>query len=321
MRYLSGIQPSGIQHLGNYFGAMRQHIARQEEHESYFFVADYHALTSVTEPDKLRGYVRDLVLDYLAVGLDPEKVALFRQSDVPEVTELMWILSTVTGMGLMERGHSYKDKTAKGLSPNLALFSYPVLMAADILLYDAERVPVGNDQVQHLEVTRDIAQSFNHKFGEVFVLPEGEYDEVAAIVPGTDGQKMSKSYGNTICMFDSKKSIKKSIMTDIVTDSKTVEEPKDPDTNTIYQLYRLVASNEELLEMADRMRAGGYGYGDAKKALLERLLEYFGPFRERREKLEKQPDIVEQTLAVGAEKASKTARATMDRVRRAVGLA
>ena len=319
MRYLSGIQPSGIQHLGNYFGAMRQHVARQDEHECCYFIADYHALTSITDPNELRRYVSELVLDYLAVGLDPEKVALFRQSDVPEVTELMWILSSVTGMGLMERCHSYKDKISKGLSPSLGLFSYPVLMAADILLYDAERVPVGKDQKQHLEVTRDIAQSFNHRFGEVFVLPQEEYDKIAAVVPGTDGQKMSKSYNNTIRMFDSKKALKKSL-NQIVTDSLGVEDPKAPDTNTIYLLYRLVASDAERQNMADRMRAGGYGYGDAKKALLEKLLDYFGPFRELREKLEKQPDIVEKTLAVGAEKARKTARATMDRVRQAVGL-
>lgn len=320
MRYLSGIQSSGTLHLGNYFGAMRQHVARQDEHECYYFIADYHALTTVEDPDALRASTRAAVLDYLAVGLDPEKVALFRQSDVPVVTELTWILSTVTSMGLLQRCHSFKDKVAQGITPSHGLFAYPVLMAADILLYNADRVPVGQDQVQHLEVTRDIAESFNRKFGDVFVLPSGEFDSVAAVVPGTDGQKMSKSYGNTIPMFESEKKIRKAVMKEIVTDSKGVDEAKDPDTNTIYLLYKLVASDDDAQAMAQRMRSGGHGYGDEKKRLLEKILEYFRPFRERREELEKSDSIVEDTLALGAEKARKTAQETMERVRKAIGL-
>lgn len=319
MRYLSGIQPSGVLHLGNYFGAMRQHVARQEEHDCYYFIADYHSLTTVHEADRLREYVRGVTLDYLAVGLDPEKVAFFRQSDVPEVTELAWILSTVTGMGLLERCHSYKDKIARGISPSHGLFAYPVLMASDILIYDSERVPVGKDQIQHIEVTRDIVQSFNHRYGDTLVLPEPEVEDTTAVVPGTDGQKMSKSYGNTIEMFAEKKRLKKSIM-GIVTDSLGVEEPKDPETNTIYQLHGLMASPEEQAELAERFRAGGMGYGDAKKALLEKTLEVFGPFRERREELEKDPDRVEDILREGGRKARQTARGVLDRVRLAVGL-
>ncbi|MBI4586596.1 MAG: tryptophan--tRNA ligase [Planctomycetes bacterium] len=319
MRYLSGIQPSGPLHLGNYFGAMRQHVARQNEHQCFYFIADFHALTTVQDPKLLSGYVRGVALDYLACGLDPEKVAFFRQSDVSEVTELAWILSTVTPMGLLERCHSYKDKVAKGISPSHGLFAYPVLMAADILIYDSNRVPVGKDQVQHVEVACDIAQSFNHRFGPTLVIPEHEVEEATAVVPGIDGQKMSKSYGNTIEMFAPEKNLKKAVMA-IVTDSKTVEEPKNPEENIVYQLYSLMAGREEAEAMAGRFRAGGYGYGEAKKALLEKIIEYFGPFRRRREEIARDPATVENILQRGAEKARQAASQTMDRVRRAAGL-
>ncbi len=319
MRYLSGIQPSGTLHLGNYFGAMRQHVARQEANECYYFIADYHSLTSVRDPDVLRQNVVEVTLDYLACGLDPSRAVLFRQSDVPQVLELSWVLSTITSMGLLERCHSYKDKIAKGIESSHGLFSYPVLMAADILLYDSERVPVGKDQVQHLEVTRDIAQRFNHLYGETLVVPEAEVEALTAAVPGTRGEKMSKSYDNTIEMFAAKKKLKKSVM-GIVTDSKTVEEPKDPEGNTVYQLYQLVASPEEIAAMAERFRAGGFGYGDAKKELLARILEYFGPLREKREELAKDTEIVTDVLADGAKRARAVADRTLERVRKAVGI-
>ncbi len=321
MRYLSGIQPSGTLHLGNYFGAMRQHVARQEANECYYFIADYHSLTSVRDPDVLRQNVVEVTLDYLACGLDPSRAVLFRQSDVPQVLELSWVLSTITSMGLLERCHSYKDKVAKGIESSHGLFSYPVLMAADIILYDSERVPVGKDQVQHLEVTRDIAQRFNHLYGETLVVPEAEVEALTAVVPGIDGKKMSKSSdnNNTIEMFAAKKQLEKSVMR-IVTDSKTVEEPKDPEENTVYQLYHLVASSEEAAAMAERFRAGGYGYGDAKKELLARILEYFGPLREKREDLAKDKEIVTDVLADGAKRARAVADRTLERVHKAVGI-
>ena len=320
MRYLSGIQPSGTLHLGNYFGAMRQHVARQEANECYYFIADYHSLTSVRDPAVLRQNVVDVTLDYLACGLDPGRAVLFRQSDVPQVLELSWVLSTITSMGLLERCHSYKDKVAKGIESSHGLFSYPVLMAADIILYDSERVPVGKDQVQHLEVTRDIAQRFNHLYGETLVVPEAEVEALTAVVPGTDGKKMSKSYdNNTIEMFAAKKQLKKSVMR-IVTDSKTVEEPKDPEGNTVYQLYHLVASPEEVAAMAERFRAGGLGYGDAKKELLARILEYFEPLREKREELAKDTAAVMDVLADGAKRARAVADRTLERVHKAVGI-
>ncbi len=319
MRYLSGIQPTGELHLGNYFGAMRQHVARQDEHTCFYFIADYHALTTIHDRATLQEYVRGVALDYLAVGLDPEKVAFFRQSDVPEVTELAWILSTVTGMGLLERCHSYKDKIARGIAPSHGLFAYPVLMAADILIYDSDRVPVGKDQVQHIEVTRDLAQSFNNRFGETLVIPEAEVESSTASVPGTDGQKMSKSYGNAISMFAPPKKLKKAIM-GIVTDSRTVEEPKDPEGNSAFELYRLMASPEETEALAERFRAGGYGYGEAKKALLEKTLEYFDEARARRVELAADPERVEDILRKGVEKAQASAQATMTRVREATGI-
>jgi tryptophanyl-tRNA synthetase len=319
LRYLSGLQPSGTLHLGNYFGAMRQHIRSQDEHEGFYFIADYHALTTIRDPAEMRRNVLGVALDYLALGLDPERTVFFRHSEVPEVTELQWILSTITPMGLLERCHSYKDKIARGIPPDHGLFAYPVLMAADILIYDSHRVPVGKDQVQHIEVTRDIAQRFNHLYGETLVVPEYQVEEATAVVPGIDGQKMSKSYANTIDMFAPETQLKKAIGR-IVTDSKTVEEPKDPESSIIFQLYQLMASPEERQLMAERFRGGGYGYGEAKQELLRKILEYFGPYRKRRDELARDPQAVFALLAAGARKARDTAARTMDRVRRAVGL-
>ena len=327
MRFLSGIQPSGVLHLGNYFGAIRQHIASQQEvaaqgGDCFYFIADYHALTTIRCADELREHVLGVALDYLALGLDPEQSVFFRQSDVPEVQELAWILSTVTPMGLLERCHSYKDKTARGIAADHGLFAYPVLMAADILIYDANKVPVGKDQIQHVEVTRDIAQRLNHIYGggeDILVLPEAQVETTAAAVPGIDGQKMSKSYDNTIEIFASEKRLKKKIGS-IQTDSKGLEEPKEPEGNTVYELYKLVATPEEQQAMAEKFRAGGYGYGHAKGELRERILETFAPFRSRREELAADPAEVYAILARGAERARETARATVDRVYRAVGL-
>jgi len=319
MRYLSGIQPSGVLHIGNYFGAMRRQVARQSEHECFYFIADYHALTTVRDPDALRKNVLDVALDYLAIGLDPSRTVFFRQSDVPEVVELSWILSTITSMGLLERCHSYKDKVARNIEATHGLFSYPVLMAADILIYDSERVPVGKDQKQHIEVTRDIAGTFNTLYGETLVIPEPEIEESTAVVPGVDGQKMSKSYGNTIEMFSPEKKVRKAVAS-IVTDSKTVEEPKEPEGNIILALYSLVATPEEKAEMARRLRAGGYGYGDAKKELATKLLEHFGPARERREELARDLPRVKDILEDGARRARAVAGRTLERVYQRVGL-
>ena len=262
-RILTGIQPTGTLHLGNYFGAMRPAIALQEEGEAFYFIADYHALTTVQEPARLREYNRGVALDFLACGLDPARASFFLQSDVPQVTELAWILSTVTPMGLLERAHSYKDKIARGVAASHGLFAYPVLMAADILLYDSDVVPVGKDQKQHLEITRDLAVKFNETFGETFKLPQPRIQEHTAIVPGLDGQKMSKSYNNTIEIFADEKTMRKKIM-GLVTDSTPVEAPKNPDDSTVVALYRLVASPEDVAKMEDDFRAGGVGYGDFK---------------------------------------------------------
>ena len=279
MRSLSGIQPSGILHIGNYFGAIRQFVEFQNQYEGFYFIANYHALTSSPEGESLKRNTIEVVLDYLALGLDPEKSTLFIQSDVPEHTELAWILSNVTPMGLLERAHSYKDKTAKGIKPNLGLFTYPVLMAADILMYDPDIVPVGKDQKQHVEITRDIAIKFNETFDrEVFKLPQDKILETVAVVPGTDGDKMSKSYGNVINMFLSRKEIKKQIMS-IVTDSTPLEEPKNPDNN-ITKLYSLFASEAEVEQLKERFLAGNFGYGHAKNELLDKFMDYFTPFRE-----------------------------------------
>lgn len=319
MRILTGIQPSGTPHIGNYFGAMRQIINIQDKGETFIFLADYHSLTTAPEPEQLRKNVLELTLNYLSCGVDPEKAILFRQSDVPQVCELTWILNNVTPVGLLERAHSYKDKIAKGFAPNNGLFSYPVLMASDILIYQSNLVPVGKDQKQHLEITRDIAIKFNNQYGEVFTIPEELIPEEVAIVPGTDGQKMSKSYNNTIPIFGKEKEIKKAIM-NVVTDCKALEEPKDPDNCNVVALYKLVATPAELEEMKERYRAGGYGYGHAKLALFDKLWAYFEPMRKRRAELEQNLDYVWSVLAKGAEKAGAEAEKTMDKVRRAVGL-
>lgn len=318
-RSLSGIQPSGTLHLGNYFGAMKQFIENQDKYEGFYFVADYHSLTSLTKPELLRESTKNIILDYLALGLDPEKCTLFLQSDVPEHVELSWLLSNVTPVGLMERGHSYKDKIAKGLFPNTGLLTYPILMAADILIYDSDVVPVGKDQKQHLEMARDIAMKFNQQYGvEFFKLPEPLIMENLAVVPGTDGQKMSKSYGNTINMFAPKNVLKKQVMS-IVTDSAELEAPKNPDNN-ISQLYKLFVSEEKYQEMRAKFMAGGYGYGHAKKELLEAILEYFKDARARREELEKNPEYIEEVLRKGALKAREIARKKITEAKQIVGL-
>jgi tryptophanyl-tRNA synthetase len=319
MRILSGIQPSGRLHIGNFFGAMRQHLALQQDNEAYYFIASYHALTTVQDPAQMRQLIRDVATDYLAMGLDPQKTALFRQQDVPQVTELTWILSCVTPMGLLERAVSYKDKIAQGLSPNHGLFAYPVLQAADILIYLSHLVPVGQDQRQHIEMTRDIATKFNNQFGEVFVVPDAYILDSAAVVPGVDGRKMSKSYGNEIGMFEEPRALKKKVM-GIVTDSKGVEEPKDPETSTPFLLLRLMAPPEETAEWAERYRRGGVGYGEVKKRVLDLLEETFAPYRERRHELERDPGYVEDVLADGGRRARAVARGVMERVREAVGL-
>ncbi len=317
-RSLSGIQPSGVLHIGNYFGAIKQFIENQDKTDGFYFIVDYHALTSLSDVESLRKNTYDVVLDFLALGLDPEKSTIYIQSDIPECTELAWILSNLTPMGLLERAHSYKDKLAKGIAANVGLFTYPVLMAADILLYDAHIVPVGKDQKQHLEITRDIATKFNLQYGETFVVPEPQIIENLATVPGTDGQKMSKSYGNTIEMFASKKNLKKQIMS-VVTDSTPLEDPKNPDNN-ITTLYKLFASSEKVEEMRQKFIAGGYGYGHAKNELLEAVLEYFKEARERREELVKNPEYVEAVLKKGRDKARSIARAKIKLVKETVGL-
>lgn len=320
-RILTGIQPSGILHIGNYFGAMKASIELQNQNpgDTYLFIADLHSLTVNPKPEDLRMRIRRLALDYLACGLDPEKTAFFRQSDIQGVCELTWILNTITGLGLLERAHSYKDKVAKGFIPNNGLFSYPVLMAADILLYKSNAVPVGKDQKQHLEITRDIAIKFNQMYQEVFVIPEPIISESVAVIPGTDGQKMSKSYNNTIELFGNEKAIRKKIMS-IPTDSTPMEDPKDPDKCNIFALFKLFSNERQIADLAAKYRAGNFGYGHAKQALFEAYMDYFAPMRRRREELEKEPGYIDEVLRKGAEKANAVAAQTVDEVYRAVGL-
>ncbi|MBM4164066.1 MAG: tryptophan--tRNA ligase [Lentisphaerae bacterium] len=320
MRILSGIQPSGKLHLGNYFGMMRPALRLQEKGEAYLFIANYHALTTVDDPEQLRQGTLDVAIDFLACGLDPSRAVFFRQSDVPEVHELAWLLSTVTPVGLLERCHSYKDKLAKGFAPSHALFAYPVLMAADILIYQSNLVPVGRDQKQHVEVTRDIAIKFNNQFGAVFTIPDPVIADEVAVVPGLDGQKMSKSYGNTIELFGDLKETRGRIMK-IVTDSTPLEAPKNPDTCTIFALYKLFVCETDRDALAQLYRAGGMGYGHAKKALFEAFEATFAPFRKRRDELAADRGYVEGVLRLGAEKARAEARQTLDRARAAVGIA
>ncbi len=320
MRILSGIQPSGALHLGNYFGMMRPAIELQERGEAFYFIADYHSLTSLTDAAERRRNTRDVALDFLACGLDPARTVFFKQSDVPEVTELSWLLSTVTPMGLLERCHSYKDKTARGLAASHGLFAYPVLMAADILIYDSNLVPVGRDQKQHVEVTRDVAVKFNLAYGETFVIPEPEIRDEVATVPGLDGQKMSKSYGNTIEIFAGEKAARKKIMS-IVMDSRTPQEPKpDADKNIAAQLLKLVAPPAVYSDFEDRLRAGGLGYGDLKKKLFESYWEHFAAARQKRAELAANPDHVDDILRAGAARARALATSVLKRARRACGL-
>lgn len=320
-RILTGIQPSGIPHIGNYFGAMKQCIDLQNgnEGECFLFIADYHSMTTNPKPEDLKQRIERLAVDFLACGINPEKTVFFRQSDVPEVCELTWILNCITGLGLLERAHSYKDKIAKGFQPNNGLFSYPVLMASDILIYRSDLVPVGKDQKQHLEMTRDIAIKFNQTYGETFVIPDEKISESVSVIPGLDGQKMSKSYNNTIEIFGEEKAMRKKFMS-IKTDSKSVEEVKDPDTSSIFQLYRLFATPDQVEEMRRKYLAGGYGYGHAKQALYEAYLDYFAPMRKRREELMANMDYVHAILKSGGERARAEAVRTMDIVRKRVGL-
>lgn len=320
MRVLSGIQPTGRFHWGNYFGAIRQYIALQENEQAFYFIADLHALTTVRDPQVLRQNSWDAAVDLLALGLDPLQAKLFLQSDVPEVTELTWLLMTVTQMHLLEKCHAYKDKKARGIAADAGLFTYPVLMAADIMLYDSDLVPVGHDQVQHIEVTRDLGQRFNHLYdSEVFVLPSARVLDDSAKVPGTDGEKMSKSYNNTIELFLPEKQLKKKINS-IKTDSKTVEESKDPESCPVFALYRLFANESDRASLAERYRAGGMGYGEAKKLVLEAALEYFGPARQRRTELESRPDDVRDVLNQGASAARAKGQEVLHRAKSACGL-
>lgn len=319
MRILSGIQPSGVLHIGNYFGMIRRAIALQAEGEAFYFIANYHALTSLRDPDALRKNSRRVAVDFLACGFDPDRGALFMQSDVPAVTELAWILSTVAPMGLLERAHSYKDKLARGMAASVGLFSYPVLMAADILIYDSDVVPVGKDQKQHIEITRDLAVKMNETYGQILKLPEPRIHAETETVPGIDGLKMSKSYGNNIDIFGEEKETRKRVMS-IVTDSAPVEAPKDHATSTIFQLYSLFASKNEIAEMREKFQKGGTGYGDFKKQLFEKLWEYFAPMRKRREEILADKLYVDNVLVRGARRANEVADDVMTRVRSAVGL-
>ncbi len=321
MRTLTGLQPSGVLHVGNYFGAMRPAVQLQEEGEAFYFVADYHAMTTTHDAAELRENVRGVAVDFLACGLNPEKSVFWRQSDVPEVCELTWILSTVCPMGLLERCHSYKDKIAKGIAASHALFAYPVLMAADILLYDSNQVPVGEDQKQHLEVTRDLVIKINERYGEgTLILPEALIPEAVAKVPGLDGQKMSKSYNNTLPIFGEEKPLRKTVMR-IVTDSTPVEDPKPTDGSVILELYKLFAGETDYEQMIADYQAGGFGYGEFKKRLWEAYWDFFAPMRARREELLADPGYVDKVLADGAARAREEAERVLTRVRKAVGLA
>ncbi len=318
-RILSGIKPTGPLHIGNYFGMMRPAIAWQEKGEALYFIADYHALTTLRDPELLRKYSRDVALDFLACGLNPKHATLFKQSDVPQVCELTWILSTLTPMPMLENSHAYKAHVARGGTPNVGIFAYPVLMAIDILIYDSDIVPVGRDQKQHVEITRDLAVKFNQSFGEIFKVPEPSILPDVETIPGLDGQKMSKSYDNTIGLFLEEKALRKKIMS-IVTDSTPVDEPKDPTKSAIVDLYRLFAAPADVIQMETQFRAGGIGYGDFKKRLFEAIRDYFAPMRERRAELEADPHLLDEVLSQGALRANELADAMLVRVRAAVGL-
>ncbi|WP_020675230.1 tryptophan--tRNA ligase [Geopsychrobacter electrodiphilus] len=319
MRILSGIQPSGALHLGNYFGMMQKMIAYQEQEELFCFIANYHAQTSLIDGKALAKGTLEAAASFLALGLDPEKSVFWVQSDLPEVQELTWMLSNFTPMGLLERCHSYKDKVAQGIKPNHGLFAYPVLMAADILMFQSDKVPVGKDQKQHLEVARDIAIKYNNEYGEIFTVPEPDIDDDVATVPGLDGRKMSKSYGNTIDLFQEDKALRKQVMR-IVTDATPVEEAKNPETCNIFQIYSLfldVAGRENLKQ---RYLTPGLRYGDVKQELFEVIRDFFAPFSAKREELLAKPEELRETLALGAEKARRVALKTMRKVRKKGGL-
>jgi tryptophanyl-tRNA synthetase len=319
MKVLSGIQPSGPIHWGNYFGAIRQYIALQDNEQAFYFIANLHALNQVREPAKLRQYTFDVALDLLALGLDPNKATLFVQSDVPEVCELCWLLMTGAPMGLLERGHAYKDKKAKGLNADAGLFTYPVLMAADILAYDSDTVPVGEDQVQHIEMCRDMAGSFNHEFGDVFVMPKAHVLETSARVPGIDGEKMSKSYNNTLAVFEDAKVQRKQIMR-IVTDSRPMEQPKEPAGDVLYDLFSLLAPEADREQMAALYRRGGFGYGEVKKALADAAEKFWAEPRARRAELAANPKLIREILNDGAAKARKKAADVLLRAQKACGI-
>ncbi len=319
-RVLTGITPSGTLHIGNYFGAMRPAIELQAGGDAFYFIADYHSMTALTDAKQRREFTLGIALDWLACGLDPAKAVFWRQSDIPEVCELTWLIGSLTPMGLLERAHSYKDKTAKGIDANFGLFAYPVLMAADILLFDTHVVPVGKDQKQHLEMTRDIAIKFNLTYGETFVIPEERISESVAVIPGLDGQKMSKSYGNTIEIFGDEKALRKKIM-GIVMDSRTPQEPKpDADKNLAVQLLKLVAPAAVAADYENRLRAGGLGYGDLKKGLFEHYWNYFAPYRAKRAELAANLDYVDSVLREGAARARAVAEKTLARARQNCGL-
>lgn len=321
MRFLTGLQPSGQLHIGNYFGAIEPAVRLQEKGEAFYFIANYHAMTTMESAEKLRENTRGLAVDFLACGLDPEKAVFFAQSAVPEVNELAWILSTLCPMGLLERCHSYKDKVAKGFAASHALFAYPALMAADILLYDSDAVPVGKDQKQHLEVTRDLAGKINDTFGEgLLKMPEAIISEATAVVPGLDGQKMSKSYGNTLPIFGEEKPLRKLINKKVVTDATPLEDPKPTENSIILALYKLFATPEQYQAMVDAHHAGGVGYGQFKKDLFEAYWEYFRAAREKREWILAHPEYVDDVLNTGAARAREEASKVLTRIRKAVGL-
>jgi tryptophanyl-tRNA synthetase len=320
MRVLSGIQPTGPFHWGNYFGAIRQYIELQNEaDQAFYFIANLHALTTIRQREQLWGQTLEAATELVALGLDPDRATLFVQSDVPEVSELCWLLMTGTSMGLLERCHAYKEKKARGLKADAGLFTYPVLQAADILAYDSDTVPVGEDQVQHIEVSRDLAASFNHQFGETFVLPKAKVLDTSARVPGTDGEKMSKSYGNTLAVFEEPKALKKQVMR-IVTDSRPMEEPKEPGTDHLYQLYSLFADDRQREEMAATYRRGGFGYGEVKKGLAELAAEFFAEARQRRDELKARPETIREILGDGAAVARRKAAEVLLRAQEACGV-
>ena len=317
-RTLSGIKPTGVPHLGNYLGMIKPALALQATHDAFYFIADYHALTTVRDPQAMRDQTYDLVATFGALGMDFERHTFFRQSDIPEVTELTWLLSCVTPFGLLERAHAFKDARAKGVDVEHGLVTYPVLMAADILIYDSHEVPVGRDQQQHLEMTRDIAQRFNHLFGETFIVPEARIEEAVATIPGIDGRKMSKSYGNTLPLFSTDKALRKAVMR-IVTDSKGVEDAKDPDACNVFQIFRHFAPPQAQAEWAARYRSGGMGYGEIKQAAFEAIDAEIGPFREAYFALRADQERMEAILATGAAKAGAAARDVLNRARERVG--